>query len=292
MEDLIQNTLNNVLAKDIEYNIGYWIYYMTILWFVLIIIEICHELYTKKVNIWRLKEIGANFSVAITYFLTESLGKVLILNGLVLFFHFIPWEIPINPWTTIACLILVDLLYYIEHRLEHEIRLLWGYHSVHHSSPVYNFSTSLRVAFFGKIFTVWYLFIPILFGFHPVIILACAAFLFTYQFWIHNEVIKKMGWLEKIFVTPSHHRVHHGSDDIYLDKNYGGILIIWDKMFGTFQEELHQPTYGLTTQINTINPIKVHFYEYINIFKDLRKAKSLGEAWNYLFKPPGWKPEK
>lgn len=101
-----------------------------------------------------------------------------------------------------------------------------------------------------------------------------------------------MGWFEYIFNSPSHHRVHHGSDDIYLDKNYGGLLIIWDRIFGTFQKEEFKPTYGLTTQINTINPIKIHAYEYIGIFKDLWKAKSIKEAFGYLFKAPGWKPEK
>ena len=92
-------------------------------------------------------------------------------------------------------------------------------------------------------------------------------------------------------MTPSQHRVHHGSDTIYLDKNYGAVLSIWDRMFGTYQEEVHQPTYGLTKQINTINPIKVHFIEYVNIFKDMRKSKNMKEVWNYLVKPPGWKPK-
>ena len=92
-------------------------------------------------------------------------------------------------------------------------------------------------------------------------------------------------------MTPSQHRVHHGSDEMYLDKNFGALFSIWDRMFGTFQEEIHTPNYGLTKPINTINPIKVHLVEYIDIFKDVRKAKSLKEAWNYLVKPPGWKPE-
>ena len=112
-----------------------------------------------------------------------------------------------------------------------------------------------------------------------------------YQFWLHTEIIGKLGWFEKIFMTPSQHRVHHGSDEMYLDKNFGALFSIWDRMFGTFQEEKHRPTYGITEPINTINPVKVHLVEYFRIFKDIRKAKSWKEAWNYLIKPPGWKPE-
>jgi sterol desaturase/sphingolipid hydroxylase (fatty acid hydroxylase superfamily) len=131
----------------------------------------------------------------------------------------------------------------------------------------------------------------VLMGFHPYVVLLSFFLVLSYQAWLHTELIPKLGWFEKVFVTPSQHRVHHGSDKLYLDKNYGGLLCIWDRMFGTFQEEMHTPTYGLTKPINTINPVKVHLAEFINIFNDLKKAQSLKEAANYLLKGPGWKPE-
>ncbi|MCI4671921.1 MAG: sterol desaturase family protein [Bacteroidia bacterium] len=115
-------------------------------------------------------------------------------------------------------------------------------------------------------------------------------FMLNYQFSLHTEIIGKLGWFEKIFMTPSQHRVHHGSDEIYLDKNFGAILSIWDRIFGTYQEELDRPTYGLTTPIHTINPVKIHFIEYVQIFKDIRKASSIKDAINYLVKHPAWKP--
>ena len=123
-----------------------------------------------------------------------------------------------------------------------------------------------------------------------MIVLMAIAFILAYQFWIHTELIRNMGWFEYIFNSPSHHRVHHGSDKLYLDKNYGGLLIIWDRMFGTFQKEEFKPTYGLTKEIQTINRIKVHFLEYFNIMKELKKAKNGNDAMGYLFNEPGWTP--
>ena len=128
-------------------------------------------------------------------------------------------------------------------------------------------------------------------GFHPYIVLLCFFLVLMYQFWLHTEIIGKLGWFEKIFMTPSQHRVHHGSDEMYLDKNFGALLSIWDRMFGTYVEEKQTPTYGLTKPINTINPIKIHLSEYINILKDVRRAKTWKEAWNYVIQPPGWQPE-
>lgn len=282
MEELIQKMENDVGLVAIiilTFSLG------------LAFVEFCFELYQKKITKWRLGEMWASFSVFLVAQLTEKISIVAFTAGFYFLSHYIPWQIPINIWTTILCIVVIDFLYYWEHRIEHQVRILWSYHSIHHSSPIYNYTTALRVSFIDSLVT-WIFYLPaILMGFHPYIVLIAVFFILTYQFWLHTEMIGKLGWYEKIFMTPSQHRVHHGSDKIYLDKNYGAVLSIWDRMFGTFQEELHKPTYGLTTPINTINPVKVHFIEYFNIFKDLKKAKSWKEAWNYLVKPPGWKPK-
>ncbi|WP_353777864.1 sterol desaturase family protein [Winogradskyella sp. 3972H.M.0a.05] len=282
MEELIQNMEDNiglVVLIIFTFSIG------------LAIVEFCYELYKKKINKWRLGEMWASFSVFIVAQLVEKLSVVGFATGFYFLAKFIPWDIPVNIWTTIGCIIFVDFLYYLGHVAEHKIRIFWSYHSIHHSSPIFNYTTALRVPFIDS-FIAWIFYIPaVLVGFHPYVVLLSILLMLTYQFWLHTEIIGKLGWFEKIFVTPSQHRVHHGSDRIYLDKNYGAIFCIWDRMFGTFQEEQHRPTYGLTKQINTINPIKVHFIEYVNIFKDLRKAKSFKDAWGYLVKPPGWKPK-
>ncbi|MEM8890993.1 MAG: sterol desaturase family protein [Bacteroidota bacterium] len=283
MEDLIQK---------MEDNIGLAVLIILAFSMGLAIVEFFYELYKKKINKWRLGEMWASFSVFLVAQLTEKISVVAFTGAFYFLSQYIPWQIPINIWTTILCILLIDFLYYWEHRIEHRVRALWTYHSIHHSSPIYNYTTALRVSFIDS-FVTWIFYLPaILIGFHPYVVLIAILFMLTYQFWLHTEIIGKLGWYEKIFMTPSQHRVHHGSDEIYLDKNYGAILSIWDRMFGTFQEELHTPTYGLTTPINTINPVKVHFIEYYHMFRDIWKAKSLKEAWQYMVNPPGWKPSK
>ncbi len=283
MEELIQkmeNDIGLVVLIILTFSIG------------LAIVEFFYELYKKKITKWRLGEMWASLSVYIVAQLTEKLSVVGFTTAFYFLAKYIPWEVPINIWTTLLCILLIDFLYYWEHRIEHQVRVLWSYHSIHHSSPIYNYTTALRVSFIDS-FITWIFYLPaILIGFHPYVVLIAVIFVLSYQFWLHTEIIGKLGWYEKIFMTPSQHRVHHGSDKIYLDKNYGAVLSIWDRMFGTFQEELHTPNYGLTKPINTINPIKVHFIEYVNIFKDLRRAKNLKDAWGYLTQPPGWEPKK
>lgn len=281
MEDLVTKAEENVelvIAAIFLFSMG------------LAIVEFLWEWRKKKLTKWRLKEMLSSFMVFIPAQLTEKAATATFIAGFFLLSQFIPWQIPVNGWTTVLAILVIDFLYYWEHRWEHEIRILWSYHSIHHSSPIYNYTTALRVSFIDN-FVTWVFYLPaIALGFHPVVVLIAIVFILTYQFWIHTELIRNMGWFELVFNSPSHHRVHHGSDDIYLDKNYGALLIIWDRMFGTFQKEVFQPTYGLTKQIETINPINVHLFEYKGILRDLKKARSFKEALGYIFGRPGWVP--
>lgn len=181
-----------------------------------------------------------------------------------------------------------DFSYYWFHRSSHNIRYFWASHVVHHSSQKYNLATALRQTWTGGISGsfIFYLWMPLL-GFHPLAILFMHSISLLYQFWIHTELIDRMPrWFEYIFNTPSHHRVHHSSDAKYLDRNHAGILIIWDRMFGTFTEEEEHPTYGLTTNIKSFNPLYIASHEWLAIFKDLWAHPRY--AWQYLFGPPGW----
>jgi sterol desaturase/sphingolipid hydroxylase (fatty acid hydroxylase superfamily) len=162
---------------------------------------------------------------------------------------------------------------------------------VHHSSEEYSLLTAgLRHTWTGNfsgtfLFWAWMPFV----GFNPAMVLIIKSISTIYQFWIHTETIKKLpAWFEALFNTPSHHRVHHGSDLIYLDKNYAGTLIIWDKIFKTYQPEKYTPQYGLTKKINTSNPFVIAFHEWINMFRDLKKSKSVSEGIHHLFNAPGW----
>lgn len=202
-------------------------------------------------------------------------------------------EIPIVWWSFVLLFFADDFAYYWFHRISHECRLFWASHVVHHSSKHYNLSTALRQTWSGGFYTfIFWLWLPLL-GFNPAMIMLQMSISLLYQFWIHTEAINKMPkWFEAIFNTPSHHRVHHGSNPIYLDRNHAGILIIWDKLFGTFQPELESErvNYGLVKNINTFNPIKIAFIEWVYMFKDAFSGnKSIKDRLQYLIKPPGWK---
>ncbi|MEP3276529.1 MAG: sterol desaturase family protein [Stappiaceae bacterium] len=241
----------------------------------------------------RYHETLANFFIAFGYFLLERTvyGLVFVI-GLLVGEQFALFSIPITWWSWILAVLVADFTYYWMHRMEHEIRLFWAHHSVHHSSPEFNLTTSLRLAWVEGL-VEWIFLLPmILIGFDAVQTLIAFLIVVSYQTWIHTEKIGKLGWLDKILNTPSVHRVHHGSNEKYIDKNYGGVLIIWDRLFGTYQEEEEKVVYGVTEPINTSNPIRINFYEYGQIIRDIRRARTLREVMGFLFNRPGWKPDK
>jgi len=219
-------------------------------------------------------------------FLLGSLGVLALLP----IYLFLPYEIPMNWWTWCLALLAADFTYYWMHRLEHEHRILWASHSVHHSSEDYNLSVSFRLSIVEGLFEWAFLLPMILAGFNPFQAIMALIFVVQYQTWIHTEHIGKLGWLDEVFNTPSVHRVHHGSNRKYLDKNYGGVLMIWDKIFGTFQREEEKVKYGLTRNISTYNPIKINFVEYGNIWKDVRRCRTFWDKMKIVFGNLIWKP--
>lgn len=200
------------------------------------------------------------------------------------------FDIPTNAWSWAGILLVTDFTWYCNHRFSHRIRIGWAAHQAHHSSEYFNFGTALRQKWNPWSEAIWWLPLPFL-GFEPVMIYAVFGGNLVFQFFSHTERIGKL-WapIEYVFNTPSHHRVHHGSDDIYLDRNYGGILIVWDRMFGTFQPEVFTPRYGLTTPVETYNLLELEYGEYRNIWRDVRSTKGLRNKLGYVFGPPGWNP--
>jgi sterol desaturase/sphingolipid hydroxylase (fatty acid hydroxylase superfamily) len=189
-----------------------------------------------------------------------------------------------------TAMVMWDFLYYWDHRWMHEVRLLWGNHVTHHSSERYNLSTALRQPW-SPFLTFW-VFAPMpLLGIPASATAKAGQLNLLYQYWIHTEVVDRLpAPLEKVLNTPSHHRVHHGANPQYLDKNYGGILIIWDRMFGTFEPELRRIKYGLTKNIDTYNPLRIAYHELLDIARDVRTAHTVGDRLRYVFGRPGWKP--
>ena len=200
---------------------------------------------------------------------------------------------PLTWWTWVLLFFADDLVYYIYHRAAHRVRFLWAEHVNHHSSQHYNLGTALRQSLIGPayVFVYW---LPLAWlGFHPLAIVVQMAVSLLYQYWIHTERITTLGWFEAVFNTPSHHRVHHGSNGIYLDRNYAGILIIWDKLFGTFQpERADVPVrYGLVHNVDSYFLPKVIFHEWLLIVRRVLAARSWRERLGWIFGPPEWSPQ-
>ncbi|RIV19042.1 sterol desaturase family protein [Fibrisoma montanum] len=202
------------------------------------------------------------------------------------FYELVPWRLPNTWWVWVLAYLSIDLCNYVAHFVAHKQRVWWATHVTHHSSEHLNFSTSFRNS--------WTQYLKIIFftpvwcsGIHPVITFTCYQLDLLYQFWIHTEVIPKLPrWLEYVFVTPSHHRVHHGRNPKYIDKNFGTTFIIWDRLFGTFEEETEEPVYGLTKPVTSFNVIYLNFHEWADIWRDLRKSRSVREVMTVLFGPP------
>jgi len=248
----------------------------------------------KQPKSFHLKDTFASLAMGIGNVISNLLSKLLVVFVLVFIYeNFRLTTIPFAWWSWLLILFADDFCYYWAHRMGHESRFFWASHIVHHSSQKYNLSTALRQTWTGGFFSfIFYLILPII-GFHPLMIFTQMSIGLLYQYWIHTELIYKMPrWFETIFNTPSHHRVHHGSNPLYLDRNHAGIFIIWDKLFGTFQPELKEEKviYGLTSNIKTYNPLKIAFHEWIAVFKDALTAKTtFVNKLKYFIKPPGWK---
>ena len=201
------------------------------------------------------------------------------------------FELGAGPWGWVLLLFAEDFTYYAWHRASHEVRFMWAAHENHHSSVRFNLSTALRQSWTTP-FTLplFYFWLPLA-GFPPEMLLTQISVSLIYQYWVHTELIGKLGPLEWLMNTPSHHRVHHGANVKYLDRNHAGIFIIWDRLFGTFEPERERVVYGLTKNIHTFQPARIAFHEWAAMIRAVRGGRTLGERLGYVFRPPGWSPD-
>lgn len=234
----------------------------------------------------------ASISTGLVSIATMTAWKLLALVGYAALFAYVaPWQLDPRDWTTWVIAILgVDLLFYAAHRVAHRVRIVWATHQAHHSSEYFNFATALRQKWNNSAEILMWLPLPLL-GVPPWMVFTAFSISLVYQFFVHTEHVDRL-WkpIELVFNTPSHHRVHHGSDPLYLDKNYAGILIIWDRLFGSFQPEEHRPSYGLTTPVGSTNIVRLQTHEYAAIARDVRRATDLRTRLGLVFGPPGWRP--
>lgn len=260
-------------------------------YFLLIGVELLIQHFQHR-KIYRLNDALTNISCGITQQVSGAFLKILTITSYQLMYeHFALFTIPLTWYSFILIWLAVDLCYYWAHRMSHEINLFWGGHVVHHQSEDYNFSVALRQGSF-QVFWTFFFYIPLaIIGVDTLTLVLVAAINTVYQFWIHTETIGKLGWLEYVLNTPSHHRVHHGRDPKYIDKNHAGTFIIWDRLFGTFQEEEERPTYGITKPVNTWNPVKANLQHYIDMAAQLKQSRSWGDSLKIMFNKPGWLPD-
>ena len=226
--------------------------------------------------------------------LTGNIMMVFAVKGLTLALHFYLYQFRLFDLASMMPLwvmwlltfILIDLVFYIYHRISHRSRFLWAIHMSHHSSEEMNFAVSFRQAWLGPVSKIPFFILLPLIGLDPTIIAVAGVISTLWGIFGHTQVIGKLGPIEWIFNTPSHHRVHHGANEEYIDKNYGNLFIIWDRIFGTFEPEKANVRYGLVKNVNTYNPIKITFMEWRSMFSDMSKASNLQEFINIFFGPP------
>jgi sterol desaturase/sphingolipid hydroxylase (fatty acid hydroxylase superfamily) len=221
----------------------------------------------------------------------NAVWKLAVVAGYTVVYELTPLRLdPGDWWVWVLLFFADDLSYYWFHRISHESRVFWASHVVHHSSRHYNLSTALRQTWVPMTHFPFWIWMPAV-GFEVWMVLLAQSWSLIYQFWIHTERIRRLPRaLEAVLNTPSHHRVHHGVNEQYLDRNYGGILIIWDRLFGSYEPEGERVRYGLTTQLRTFRPMKVAFHEYTAMWHDLRRAPRWRDKLGILFRGPGWTP--
>jgi len=241
---------------------------------------------------YRFNDAVANISCGIAQQVSGVFSKTVMLVGYIYIYdHYRLFAIQENIWTWILLFLGIDFCYYWFHRLAHEISFFWGTHIVHHQSEEYNLSVALRQSSLQGFVSMAFYFPLALVGFNPITFVSISAFQTLYQFWIHTKAIDKMpGWFEFIFNTPSHHRVHHGRNPKYIDKNHGGTLIIFDRIFGTFQAEEEEVIYGVTKPLGSFNPVWANIDYYADLWKDLRLPMKWSDRIRLLYKKPGWLP--
>jgi len=238
------------------------------------------------------RDTAASLGMGVGNVLINLFMKGVSLATLQLFAALAPLQLDSSSAATwVLALLVGDFCYYWFHRLSHEVRFLWAAHVNHHSSRHYNLSTALRQSWTTPLTYMPFFWPMALIGFDPMLVLTVQAVNTLYQYWIHTETIGKLGPLEWLLNTPSHHRVHHGTNLEYLDRNHGGMLIVWDRLFGTFEPEAAPVTYGLTRNIETFDLVEIAFHEWKALAADVRGASNFREALGYILQPPGWSPD-
>ena len=267
------------------------ILYAVPLFFLLIVIELVLEK-LKGTDYYRVNDSINSLTAGVLSRMTGIVKQLFPLAVYALVYDQLAlFQIEQSWWSWVIAFVLYDFCYYWNHRMGHEMNILWAAHVVHHSSEEYNLTTALRQS--GSSFFSWIFYLPMaILGFDPIVLITVGSLNLIYQFWVHTRHIPKLGWYEWVFVTPSNHRVHHAQNQIYIDRNYGGVFILWDRIFGSFQEELDndKPIYGIRKALKSWNPLWANVHVYSQLCKDCWHAKRWQDKLLIWFKRTGWRP--
>jgi alkylglycerol monooxygenase len=267
------------------------ILYAVPVFFLLIFIELLLEK-SKGTDYYRINDSINSLTAGVLSRMTGIVKQLLPLTIYVVAYEQLAmFQISSSGWMWVTAFVLYDFCYYWKHRFGHEMNIFWAAHVVHHSSEEYNLTTALRQS--GSSFFSWIFYLPMaILGFDPIVLITVGSLNLIYQFWVHTRHIPKLGWYEWVFVTPSNHRVHHAQNQIYIDRNYGGVFIIWDRLFGSFQEELNEdkPIYGIRKALKSWNPLWANVHVYAQLGKDCWHANRWQDKLLIWFKRTGWRP--
>ncbi|WP_298420396.1 sterol desaturase family protein [uncultured Kordia sp.] len=288
------------LSKKIDWiDIEYWFYIfndLSLLYIIVpfFVVELIRYAFLKRLNKDLVLDSIANVITFGAFLIIEITLGILAITKVYFWIHhhFSLPHLELNLTTIIACIILADFAYYWEHRMMHRIGIGWATHTVHHSSPHFNMSVAYRFGPFDAILPIAFSLPLVMLGFDPILVLLSEVFVQVFQTLLHTEIIGKLTKpVEYIFNTPSHHRVHHGSNRQYWDKNYAGIFIIWDRLLGTFEPEVEKVVYGISEPLNSVNPVKVFFHGIARFFRKLKQINGIKNKLLAFIKPPDWMPK-
>jgi sterol desaturase/sphingolipid hydroxylase (fatty acid hydroxylase superfamily) len=243
----------------------------------------------KRRPVYSLKDTMSNAALALMHQASDALAWTLVIGVYWWIYQFRLLNLPTTAWTIVTLFIAQDFFYYFFHRASHRIRWMWASHVTHHSSERLNLSTAFRQSLTYPLSGMWVFWLPLAWiGFSPKHIVIVVALNLAFQFFVHTEAVRRLGWLELVFNTPSHHRVHHARNPKYIDRNYAGVLIVWDKLFGSFVEEDPQVPceYGIVRHFESHNPLRLTFHEWIAMFRDAARPQPLRARLRQLFGPP------
>ncbi len=248
--------------------------------------------YWRGARVYRFGDSIADLSCGVVHQVGGLLFRGAVAIGLyvAVYEHLRLTEVPYTWWGWVLAFLGVDLAYYWFHRMSHEVNVMWAAHVVHHQSEEYNLTVALRQSVFQGFFSMWFYLPLAVIGVPPVMFAVMSSLNTLYQFWIHTRLIDRMGWLEHVLNTPSHHRVHHGQNPKYIDKNHAGTLIIWDKMFGTFQPEEEEPVYGVTEPVASWNVLWANVHVWVDSWHRFRAATTAEDRWKVWMGPPDFRP--